>query len=208
MALPATDNFDSYANASDLSASASWTAALSDESIYKPASDGEFIGKTDNSEAGVYWDDDAFNANQYAQIVLVCVGTGGYCYVGPAVRMSSQNYYGCYFSKYDTQLYLFKVVGSNWTELAADAAANYVTNDILYLEVTGLNAAEVITAKRNGTAALTKSADGSLDSGSAGVCSYAGVQINDTRGDSWEGGDLEAGGPSSILRQMMQHCGG
>jgi hypothetical protein len=185
MALPATDSFTAASDAPLQTYSANWTI-LSGAFTVSAAADAVYPSSA-NNECGAIRNDETFAADQYAQATLGNVAGFDDAAVGVAVRGSAGgNYYGAYYSSGGNMLYLFKMVGGAWTELAAI----YLTpaaGDTLRLEVVGTT----LTAKRNGTAALVRT-DSSLTSGKPGISGYHFTGV--ARLLDWEGGNLGGSG--------------
>lgn len=181
MALPATDGFAAADGTALTTYSANWTYnsgtwVINTNSVYP---------NTGGTEEGAHWNADAFNNDQYAQVILVAVAANQWR--GAAVRChaSTANYYGYYGSSADKLL--FKLVSGSWTQIGSAGSAGAV-NDILRLEVSGTT----LTPKLNGVtdSAIGAQTDSAIASGSAGIAGY-GTQTT-ARLDDWEGGNLGA----------------
>lgn len=181
-----TDNFDSYANGSFLSAAANWVSELNDMIIQASESDGGF-SPYDSAEISVYCIG-TFNDNQYSQFVFEYVQTG--MYIGVSVRNSgagAQSYYGWYTGK--TKSYLFKVI--NGTYIQFDEGTVWTNLDTVKLEIIG----NELRCYRNGELDISimgtgKYTDNSLTSGNPGVCGFG--NSASTTGDLWSGGNVVA----------------
>src|SRR3990167_7691782 len=145
MALPATDVFTGTNGTQLTTYSANWTRLRGDFHIQTNALAADDV--VTNTECGAFWNADAFNAAQYAQGVVTISGTVST--IGVAVRGSGSvpwNFYGYY--GFSTDTYLFKNIGTTWTQLGGNGVA-WVTNDTIRLESNGTT----ITPKVNGSTA-------------------------------------------------------
>lgn len=203
MTLPATDAFTAASDAALQTYSANWTISagafqvLAASDVVCPYSNGV--------ESGAFWNADAFAANQYAQGALTGIVDSGSA-IGVAVRCTAGgNYYGLYYGAgAGGGLYLFKMVGGAWIEIASATVGIWSVGDVIRLEVEGTT----LTPKRNGVliAAIGTKTDSSLSSGAAGLSGYD--ALSECNLDNWEGGNLGGGGaadvPVALLRRRRQ----
>lgn len=179
MGLPTTDNFTNSNNTQLTTHSAKWTLLDGDFDIQTNALSPDDPAQ-DNCAA--YWNDDAFNDNQYAQIVYVA--GDGWNYIGPVVRGSAgPDYYGYWACPNHTVVQ--KCVAGVFTQLGSDGAAPSAT-DVLRIEANGTTITPLIdSVEQDPPGAQT---DAAIASGSGGVCGY--WDNAGTRGDDWEAGNL------------------
>lgn len=182
MALPATENFTDSNGVKLTTHSASWTLNSGDFAIQ---SNGLVNDSGSGAECGAHWNADAFNDDQYAQVVVAASSAS---YMGPAVRCaaSAGTYYGVYQNGSDG--YFFKMVAGSWTQIGY-LGSGLAVSDTLRLEASGTT----ITYKVNGTTE-SEQTDSSIASGSGGVTGWS--DGNFTRLDDWEGGNL--GGAAAV----------
>jgi hypothetical protein len=180
MPAVATDNF----NRADGSLGSNWTdqepgSAIASNEVTGSGGDGGFNH--------AYWNADAFDDDQYAQIVIKTTGT----YIGPSVRCSGLN-----------KAYLLQTTGSGstlfkwdtgFTNLGSYGAVS--ANDVVKLEVTGTTLKVYINGAQNGSNAT----DSGLASGSAGIYT-AGTTA---RADDWEGGNVGGGGGATAIPVLV-----
>lgn len=167
MALPATDSFtQGGAGFGPLSASWTVTTGMGTPQVQQTADVVEVSSV--GADAAAYWNADAFNNDQYAQIkVVTAAGTDRF--VGCAVRTASgaQTFYqggvfGALGGSVTTRIR--KTVAGVNTTLGATGTATVNTGDTIKLEVSGTT----ITLYLNGVSVLSRT-DSSIASGSAGI---------------------------------------
>lgn len=194
MALPATDNFDSYDDGVALGDQVDWSNVTGEISVINTG-DGEIIPTAGGEETCVRWSSDSFDDDQYSEATYISV-TGGGGAIGVAVRAQSGSatYYGLYSDA--SAGWMFKMVSGSWTQLGSNTG-NF-DGDTMRLEAQGTT----ITPYRNGSVESTIGAqtDSAISSGYAGVCGWD--IAFDKILDDWEGGELSGGAqdvlPSSI----------
>jgi len=177
-----TDNFDSYADNSQLAGQSFWVSEIGDWQVNIPSTDGSVHPDIDNGESSVYYNK-PFGDDQYSQAVVESIGVP---YIGVTVRNSSDSYYGWDCNSSGSRAYIV-VAGSrtNW-----DTGDSWLTNDIVKITVTG----DVISYYRNGSLDTSIDTDGvityegadKLSSGYPGVGGWN--DGSNSRLDSWEGG--------------------
>lgn len=182
-----TDNFDAYADASNLDAAGNWTAGTGIITVYKPASDGEVYPNSSGAEVSAYYDG-TFANDQYAEGVYYnnLVGSS---YIGLAVRGSGNTYYAWYCS--NSASYLGKVISGSWNTIALGNV--WTSGDTIRFEAEGTT----LRCYINGVLDNSIDTDGqvtdaTISSGNPGVSGYN--TNNNIRLDSWEGGDFTGGG--------------
>lgn len=189
MALPATDPFTGSNGTLLPSYSANWASNGGDLQIQSNA----YAPNTSTTEIGARWTADAFNNDQYSQSTLVAKeGTADYT-IGVGVRhaaAATKTYYG-YYADGDATSYIFKEVAGTWTQLGATLGGVSV-GVVMRLEVSGTT----LTAKLDGVTQTTRS-DSSISSGVAGLTGYNTTAAQ--RADNWEGGNVSAGGGSTLV---------
>lgn len=187
MALPATDNFTTESDQAIDDYSANWT--LNNGTLTVLAATDDVRASSSDAESGAHWNADAFNDDQYGECVVTSMSSDS-THIGPAVRVaaSGETYYGFYGSSNDGQL--FKDVGGSWTQLGNNGSA-FLASEVARIEASGTT----ITPYINGVIENPPGAqtDGSISSGSAGLCGYNTVASNLV--DDWEGGNLGGAGP-------------
>lgn len=183
----ASDNFDSYADASSLADAANWDLADGISTcikINKPASDGE-VYPSSSDDSCVYYTG-SFSADQFSQATVT--STTGSVWIGPAVRCSTTSN-GTYYAWCgdDNDSYLVKRYADALTyPIAGDG---FAVNDVIKLQIEG----STLKFYKNGSLDTSMSVDGMYDdsditSGNPGFGSY-GISTS-ARLDDWEGGDL------------------
>lgn len=190
MALPATDAFT---GTSGDPLSANWTTI-----------DGVFqIGENNDVKlAGsnfhlAFWDADAFNANQYAQVKVTVVGTD---FVGVGVRMASLRGYIVAFSSAG-DMTIQRVDGDeDATILDTESSLTLSANDVIKIEVEGTT----IRGYQNDVLRVSAT-DGTYATGSAGIVGY--VIGLDSRMDDWLGDNLAAAGSTTDGRILIAPAG-
>lgn len=142
----------------------------------------------------------AIGSDQYSQVRIKTIDTGGACN-GVSVRCSnSQNtYYGLLVS--NTDWFLTKVVNDANPVVLATGSVTPSVNDIIYLSATGTSTT-ILTAKLNTTTLGTYS-----DNSTPITSGYVGMaQSGDTGArsqDLFQGGDIGGGGGGSIYPQIV-----
>src|SRR3990172_7284325 len=178
MALPAIDVFTTASNQAIATYSASWTVNNGAFTVFATGDDVASSAAGDNL---AHWNADAFNNNQYGQIVISAAASND---VGAAARCAASAFTGYVFSAGNGASYFSKYVAGTWTALAADGAA-VANSDVVRIETNGTT----ITPLKNGSTTGTPGpvTDTSIASGSAGIYGYGNTS---SRGDNWEGGNL------------------
>lgn len=170
MALPASDNF----NRANGNLGSNWTDATGTNAIQIATNVLQSNGAVD---ALIYWNADAFPADQSADTTVTAVGDS---YLGASVRVTANNGYGFYAGQFGR--YLFKVVAGVTTTISSDGTS--VTNaDVYLLSAVGTQ----LRVKRNGVDLFTPT-DSALSSGSAGLAGFGAGQAE--RADNWNGASL------------------
>lgn len=194
----ATDNFDDYANGTDLDAAANWVnVGTGRMDVIKPAADGVISPTTDATHTCVRYSGASFNANQYSEIVLV-VGAGstsGCAGVAARIQSDATTYYYAFWSKANGVVYY----GYNNDGTPADISnfeQVYSDGNKLRLEVSGAGANTRVTVKHDVGAGWVTVVDAAnpavdIDGGSPGVSGYSDLSGSGTVDlDDWAGGDL------------------
>lgn len=180
MTLPATDAFTAANGTSLTTYSANWTI---NNGSFVINTNG-LIGATSVDDSLAHWNADVFSNDQYSQLTIAAIVSGGY--PGPAVRVPASGK-TAYFIQSDSAdgLYMYKMVAGVETQLGGTGAV-VVANDVLRLEVSGTT----LTPKKNGTLIATPGTqtDSTLTSGSAGIDIYD--NLTGARVDDWSGGNL------------------
>ena len=195
-ALPASDTFTGT-NGTQLTAySANWTLNAGDLDIQTNAvspDGGNYFGTV-----AAHWNADSFDNDQYAQITVVALSAAElWNFIGVSVRAhaSAATFYTFFGGSDGT--YLYKQVAGSENQIGSVAAAVSV-NDVLKLTVSGTT----LTPNKNGSTTGTPGAqtDSSIASGYAGLGGYSGDSgaRTNTRGDSWEGGNLSTGATGTL----------
>ncbi len=158
------------------------------------------------NDSGARWNANAFNNDQYSQVILgtssTVAGAGqGY---GPAVRWDTSGTvktgirFVCNTSGYE----LMKFVTGTGTSLSTAASPTCANGDTIYLSATTSGANITIVVKQNGNAITGSpftctSCNAGIPSGAAGISHSSSTDSNGTVGiTSWEGGNLSAAVPA------------
>jgi hypothetical protein len=174
MALPAFDDFD-RANGG---LGANWTTVDTAPTIVS----NECAGGDAGGSSLAYWSADAFNADQYGQVV---VGTGGNPNGSPATRLAATR--GYLLSANTANVHLYRLDGNeSFALLQSNSGTGVVVTDVLRLESEGSTHRVYKNAVQQGT----NQTDGTYASGSAGVFLFGSF----SRLDDWEGGNIGGGG--------------
>jgi hypothetical protein len=189
VAAQSTDNFDSYANASDLSDAANWVEVIGPADsvgfkIYKPASDGELNCNQAGSMVDYYVG--TFSADQYSQIVLTASIVDKF--LGVAVRITNTGSTYCWLS--DNSYSYFVEINNeteDWANMELGAAWQVGHTYKLEAEGTTIRFYDngVLDASMFGDGSTT---DATIASGNPGVAGYGGS--TSTRADDWQGGNI------------------
>jgi hypothetical protein len=135
------------------------------------------------SDTMAQWNGTTFSNDQFAEMTIVAVATGGY--IGVAVRTQDgvPSGYGVYCNSDDIKLIEWNA-GTPTTHHTGSACAG---NDLIRLEIVGTT----LTLKRNG-ATLTTVIDATYSSGKPGLVGNA--NLTTIRADSWTAGSISGGG--------------
>lgn len=193
MPLPATDGFTGTDNTTLPTYSSNWSNGLQTCKIKSNGATGDGAGF-----CIVYWNADAFNNDQYAQVVIKAGNNAEYN--GGAVRCSAGGGNGyAYITDVNINSGLWKVVNGSGTQLGSSSSGGGV-NDVYRTEAEGTT----IRPIRNGAldTGIGAQTDSSLASGSGGLMSY-----NDAATaycDDWEAGNLGGAPASLVVRRHVQ----
>jgi hypothetical protein len=198
-----SDNFDSYANSSDLGSSADWNSEAGAMIVIKPASDGKVSSNLGSSDDCVYYTT-TVNNDQYSQVTVSNLTS--YIYRGVAVRVkgdASGTYYSYYGSTTDS--YLQKFVNGTATGFAV--GSGFTNGDIIKLEVEG----NELRCYKNGSLDVSISSDGKytdtsspLTSGYVGLSGYNNYSTGTM--DTWSGGcGASVPPPASTGMKVLLH---
>jgi len=134
---------------------------------------------TSDAETGAYRGG-SFNPNQWAQVTITDATDAG-C-VGVALRSSSGNYYGFYYSNYTDEWWIFRCTPTFSSLLSG--SGTHTTGDVLRLEIFG----DILIAYKNGVkvGSITSS---TITSGNIGIVGYGTGAANNTITD-FQGGSL------------------
>lgn len=186
MALPATDAFTGTNGTALTTYSANWTYNKGTFAIHTNA----LQCTVDGFDAAAHWNADTFSNDQYSRATVTAIDP--LAYIGVAVRCqaSAETWYEVIGNSNDAT-YFYKVVAGSGSSLAATTAPLAV-NDVIEIRASGTT----ISWYKNSTL-MQSVTDTSISSGYAGV---AGSGNNSgSRIDSWEGGNLSAGGKAIPL---------
>lgn len=205
----ASDNFNSYTDASNLGDAANWLELNNSTGlirVHKPAADG-FAYEHFQQRSECRWDGSGtFSNDQYASVTLAqfFITADPDMFIGPAVRMSAdtlsgRDYYGLFV--YDaantslTSTHVVKYVNNSPTDIYAKATGdNWTNGDVATLEAVTNGSNVDLKVYKNGNLLRTVSdTSGTLTTGKPGL---AGVG-NSTAGQApattlWDGGDVTA----------------
>lgn len=181
MALPATETFTNSNGVALTTHSASWTNNAGTFAINSNA-----VYATDaGQDCAAHWNADTFANDQYAQGVIVALGS---TYIGVSVRChaSANTHYG--FEGNATDSYFYKYVNGSYTQLGS-TGGNFTNGQTLRIEASGTT----ITPKINGSTISPPGAqtDSSISSGYAGIAGSGNNAVS--RLDTWEGGNIGGG---------------
>jgi len=179
MSILATDNFN-RADSGNLGTN--WTIVTSMGGFTIVANEAKGTANCGEYYNAVIWPND-----QYAQCVLKTMIATTDEGPGPRIRMATNLNTAYFLQANTTEIRLYKVVSSGYTQLGSDLAGGAV-NDILRLEAKG----STIIAKKNG-ATISTQTDNAIASGNAGLWDWdnsASATIDD-----WEGGDFLSAAP-------------
>lgn len=160
-----------------------------------------------------------YSADQYAEVAILGLsGTETSDKIGVTCRNTADaapndDCYMAYVDDIATRTCrLERLINGTRTPLTTDTATTWTAGDRVSMEVTGTGATVSIKVFKNNVEITAMAySDTSVDritaAGRPGVMCFTDGGNNLT-GDDWEGGDMTAGGASSILRQMMNYHGG
>lgn len=193
--LIASDDFDSYADGSDLDDAADWVRVSASGliNIIKPAADGST--SAGDANVGVYRHTATFSANQRCEITIDAVGTGGgFDWHGPAVRVQSgaATCYAVVFSS--TDLYLISINAGTQATINSDTAVSLAAGNRIAIEASGSGTATRLKVQLDtGSGWVDKWTDQNpavdIDGGACGLGKWL-LSSVDNRCDSWRGYDL------------------
>lgn len=186
MALPATDTFTTSTSQTLTAYSANWAAVTSNGLV--DATLDAVRANSSSTDAFVRWAADSFANDQYCQVRVHTLSSGGTTANGPAVRMAA-GATTCYYCalRFDT-LVLWKIVAGTFTQIGA-AAGPATTNDIIRIEAVG----DQITVKKNGIVVIGPVTDSAIASGSAGMRLFSNAAgINNGYLDDFEAGNISS----------------
>ena len=191
--LIAQDNFDSYADGSDLDGAANWVKEGGIINVNKPASDGSvFAG---DSNPSMYRHTATFSANQRCEITIDSVAAGGnFDWVGPAVRVQTgaNTGYAVVFSGSD--LYLISITAGTQATINSDTGMSLVAGNRIAIEANGAGASTRLKVQVDtGSGWVDKWTDqnpaSDIDGGACGVAHWL-LATATNRADDWKGYDL------------------
>lgn len=187
--LPATDPFNGTPGNP---LSANWTTQVAGWVIEtggttaRPSSSGTY--------QSVFWNADAFNNDQYSEVVISAIGGQ----MGPMVRVSGTgsgvNGYWL-LGRTGASSYIYTSTNGTHTQLVDLGTIAWTAGDTMRLEVSGTT----ITAKRNGSTIGSPATSSAHASGAAGML---GLDVSDVV-TTWNGGNLGAGGAASPCAVLL-----
>jgi hypothetical protein len=184
----ASDNFDSYADASTLGGQGSWVGVTGTVKVIKPASDGRYMS-SGASVAVARWSAGTWSGNQYSEVTLSAEAANGN-YIGVAVRCqpSAVTLYYVYWT--NNTMYLNRYLAGSLVGMTT-AAATIAPGKVLRLEVTGTGSATRLSTKVDGSTVINSYDPGAtyIDGGNPGVACYNG-DTTKFGGTSWIASDL------------------
>lgn len=189
----ASDNFDSYADASLLGGQGNWVDVLSTMRIDKSAGNGRFIANVSTTQTQTVYSAGTWSANQYAEVTMSGVFTANF--VGPSVRSNISG--DCYsvsaiINNVSTTVYL-SVFNSGTATTVATASPTVADGDVIRVEVTGTGSGTRLVVKQNGSTIISSIDPGGtyVNSGNPGIGSYANVSAATTLGGTlWSASDI------------------
>jgi hypothetical protein len=199
MSLPATET---YTGAQAVMPNPPWTQQ---RTTGHTAQDGAGHGSPDVTTNAVYafWNNDAFNNDQYAKKVITSGLSSGLRYAAVTVRASATGdaSYNLYGFRTDgasgaTHTEVFKVVAGTLTVLG-NFATTFANGDEMKITVVGTT----IECFQNGVSLGTVT-DSSLASGSAGEGGQTDV-LGSILWDTWEGGNMSSAAAAPRPRAVM-----
>lgn len=189
----ASDNFDSYADASLLGGQGGWVNVLSTMRIDKTAGNGRFTANVSTTQTQTVYSAGTWSSNQYAEVTMSGVFTANF--VGPSVRSNVSG--DCYaavaiINNVGTTVYL-SVFNSGTATTVATASPTVADGDVIRLEVTGTGSATRLVVKQNGSVIIASIDPGGtyVNSGNPGIGAYANLASATTLGGTlWSASDL------------------
>jgi hypothetical protein len=182
----ASDDFSSQAGFSDLDADADWEAEQGVNTILG----GAVLCSNASGDSLHRWVTDAFNADQYASVIISAVGTTDA--FGPAVRVQNAvTGYVLFYNENDTTLTLAYLSAGTRTTITS-TTKNYVDGVALRLRCSGAGASARLNAwEDTGSGWVQVFTDENpavdIDGGSAGI--FSNNTGNNTTITSWAGGN-------------------
>jgi hypothetical protein len=162
----ATDDF----NRADGGLGANWTTGNGSN----PAIASNVAGGAGVTYSMAFWNANAFNDDQYAQVQKAAAAD----YIACAVRANATSGGNCYANFINSSNF-HKLVNGTWSQFTALTGAS--NGDTIRIEVEGTT----LRHKVNGVTTQTTT-DASLSAGAAGVAFYS----NTSKVDNWEGGNM------------------
>lgn len=171
MALPSTENFTgSWPDAA-------WTISNGDwDNTQNQGHPNE------NSESAIWQNEETYDGNHSSELTISTLGGE---WVGPAVRVAADQYYG--YDGNNAGCDLFKSDGAgSWTAIGSSGDA-YAADDLLELQIDGTTLTPIKNSATDSS--IGAQTDSTYSGGSAGICGYG---FDATRCDDWTGDDLAA----------------
>jgi hypothetical protein len=137
-----------------------------------------------NSDAMATWNPISFSNDQYAEVTLSALTSGGYIGVTVRGQVGAFSGYGAY-SDSNTNVKIIKWEAGTPTVLYNGSA--FAASDVLRLEVSGTT----LTLKKNGSIVTTVT-DSTYSSGRPGLSGYG--NLTGSRGDDFNAGSISQGG--------------
>lgn len=191
----ASDNFDSYADLSDLNGQGNWVSEVGSFVIKKPASDGSVRCDASSTDSIARKSTPLFAPNQMVEITLERPGIGtGSLGVTARCQSGAGTCYGILWDDSSNSLVLFYMNAGVWNQIAV-VTRNYVTGAKIRISVTGSSTATRLSVDQNTTGSWvnvwTNQDPGFyLDSGQPGIYGYGNEGSGGLHGDDWSATDL------------------
>jgi hypothetical protein len=162
---------------------------------------------TQDTQVGSYWSADSFNADQYAEVDVLC--TASYFFGGVILRLATSGNTGdCYaiYGSRGTRLYVVYVDDSAGTATSVTGGAyitvTYSSGNTIRATIEGVDAG-TIKVYIEDTQQGTDYTDSDCDAGSAGVYGYSYGNITTDLIDNFAAGNMAAAGISITVSDTL-----
>lgn len=191
----ASDNFDSYADLSDLNGQGNWVVEVGSFIVDKAASDGIVRCVAGGVDSVARKSTPLFAPNQSAEMTLRA-GIAAAGVIGPMVRCQTGagTGYGGLYDAASSVIYLFYMSAGSWTPINT-ASRSYVGNEKLKVRVTGSGASTRLAMDEDigsGWVNIWTNQDPTfyLSTGQPGLYGYGNEGTTGWHGDNWAANDI------------------